>query len=175
MSSMKFAVSVFTLFLTALFASVYSSCDVAFAGLVRLLLIAPFFSFLTCTLLTVPAEIQSFCWYIFFPRPSLHVLVHISLICCQYVARYMFPSSGRSCRTSYLVLIVSRKVSIVTLSFRKSTLFCVLVLFCVSLFVSFIFILASTRWWSEAASAHLCTLTSCIDLLNFRPMQIWSI
>ena len=40
---MKFALSVFTLFLTALFASVYSSCAVAFAALVRLLLIAPFF------------------------------------------------------------------------------------------------------------------------------------
>ena len=41
-SSMKFALSVFMLFLTALFASVYSSCAVAFAGLVRLLLIATF-------------------------------------------------------------------------------------------------------------------------------------
>ena len=60
-SSMKFSFSVFTLFVTALFASVYSSCAVAFAALVRLLLIAPFFSFLTCTLLTVSAEIQSFC------------------------------------------------------------------------------------------------------------------
>ena len=45
-SAMKFSLSVFTLFLTALFASVYSSCAVAFAALVRLLLIAPFFSFL---------------------------------------------------------------------------------------------------------------------------------
>ena len=52
-SSMKFALSVFTLFLTALFASVYSSYAVAFAALVRLLLIALFFSFLTCTLLSV--------------------------------------------------------------------------------------------------------------------------
>ena len=40
---------------------------------------------------------------------------------------------------------------------------------------SFIVILASTRWWSEAASAPLWTLTSGIDLLNFCPMQIWSI
>ena len=56
---MKFALSVFTLFLTALFASVYSSCAVAFAALVRLLLIVSFFSFLTCTLLRVFAEIHS--------------------------------------------------------------------------------------------------------------------
>ena len=41
-SSMKFALSVFTLFLTAMFASVYSSCAVAFAALVRLLLIGSF-------------------------------------------------------------------------------------------------------------------------------------
>ncbi|KAK2181500.1 hypothetical protein NP493_394g01015 [Ridgeia piscesae] len=174
-SSMKFALSVFTLFLTALFASVYSSCAVAFAALVRLLLIALFFSFLTCTLLRVSAEIQSFCWYFFFPRTSLHVLIHISLICCHCVSRSMFPSSRRSCSASYLFLTVSRKVSVVSLSFRKSTLYCVLVLLLTSLFFSFIFILASTRWWSEAASAPLCTLTSCIDLLNFRPMQIWSI
>ncbi|KAK2157297.1 hypothetical protein NP493_1886g00009 [Ridgeia piscesae] len=174
-SSLKFALSVFTLFLTALFAFVYTSCAVAFAALVRLLLIVPFFSFLTCTFLRVSAEIQSFCWYIFFPRTSLHVLVHISLICCHCVSMSMFPSSRRSCRASYLFLTVSRKVCIVTLSFRKSTLYCVLVLLLTSLFFSFIFILASTRWWSEAASAPLCTFTSCIDLLNFRPMQIWSI
>ena len=46
-SSMKFALSVFTLFLNALFASVYSSWAVAFAALVRQLLKAPFFYFLT--------------------------------------------------------------------------------------------------------------------------------
>ena len=46
-SSMKFSLSVVTLFLTALFASIYASCAVAFAALVRLLLTAPFFSFLT--------------------------------------------------------------------------------------------------------------------------------
>ncbi|KAK2173967.1 hypothetical protein NP493_840g01043 [Ridgeia piscesae] len=170
-SSMKFALSVFTLLLT-LFASVYSSCAVAFAALVRLLLIASFFSFLTCTLLRVSAEIQSFCWYFFFPRTSLHVLVHISLICCHCVSMSMFPSSRRSCMASYLFLTVTRKVSVVTLSFRKSTMYCVLVLLLTSLFFSFIFILATTRWWSEAASAPLCTLTPCIDLLNFRPMQI---
>ena len=59
-SSVKFALSVFTLFLTALFASVYSSCAAAFVALIWLLLTAPFFSFLTCTLLTVSAEIQCF-------------------------------------------------------------------------------------------------------------------
>ena len=143
-SSMKFALSVFTLFLTALFASVYYSCAVAFAALVRLLLIAPFFSFLTCTLLRVSAEIQSFCWYFFFPRTSLHVLVHISLICCHCVSMSMFPSSRRSCRASYLFLTISRRVSVVSLSCRKSTLYCVLVLLLTSLFFSFIFILAST-------------------------------
>ena len=144
---MKFALSAFMLFLTVLFASVYSSCAVAFAALVRLLLIAPFFSFLTCTLLRVSAEMQSFCWYSFFPRTSLHVLVHISLICCHCVSMSMlFPSSRRSCRASYLFLTVSRKVSVVSLSFRKSTLYCVLVLLLTSLFFSFIFIMASTRW-----------------------------
>ena len=40
--SMKFPLSVFTLFLTALFASVCCSWAVAFAARVRLLLIAPF-------------------------------------------------------------------------------------------------------------------------------------
>ena len=67
-SSMKFAMSVFTLFLTALFASVYSSCAVAFAALVRLLLIAPFFSFFNCTLMTVAAENPSSYWYLSFPE-----------------------------------------------------------------------------------------------------------
>ena len=56
-SSMKFALFVFTLFLTVLFDSVYPSCVVSFAALVRLLFIAPFVSFLTCALLTVSAEI----------------------------------------------------------------------------------------------------------------------
>ena len=172
---MKFALSVFMLFLTALFASVYSSCTAALAALVRLLLIPPFFSFLICTLLTVSAEIQCFCWYFFFPRTSLHVLVHNSLICCHCVSMSMFPSSKRSYRASFFSHCKSEKVSVVTLSFRKSTLYCVLMLFLTSLFFSFIFILASTRWWFEAAFAPLCTLTSCIDLLNFRPMQIWSI
>ncbi|KAK2190215.1 hypothetical protein NP493_87g11017 [Ridgeia piscesae] len=155
-SSMKLALSVFTLFLTALFASVYSSCAVAFAALVRLLLIARFFSFLTCTLLRVSAEIQSFCWYFFFPRTSLHVLVHISLICCHCVSMSMFPSSRRSCRASYLFLTVSRKVSVVTLSFRKSTLYCVLVLLLTSLFFSFIFILANTSvsYTTDIAKCH---------------------
>ena len=45
-SSMTFSLSVFTLFLTALFAFlVYFSRAVAFAALFQLLLIAPFFSF----------------------------------------------------------------------------------------------------------------------------------
>ena len=174
-SSIKFALSVFPLFLTALFASVYSSCAAAFTVPVRLLLIAPFLSFRTCTLLTVSAVIQSLCWYFLFPRTSLHVLVHISLICCHCVSMSMFPSAGRSCRALCLFLTVTQKVSVVSLSFRKSTLYCVLVLLLTSLFFSLIVILASIRWWSEAASAPLCTLTSCIDLLYFRPMQIWSI
>ena len=101
--------------------------------------------------------------------------VHISLICCRCVSMSLFPSSGISCSASYLFLTVSRKVFLVNLSFRKSTLYCVLVFLLTSLFFSFIFIVASTRWWSEAASAPLCTLTSCIYFLNFRPMQIWSI
>ena len=61
-SSMKCSLYGFTLFLTALVASVYSSfAVVAFTALVRLLLIALFFPLLICTLLTVSAEIQSFC------------------------------------------------------------------------------------------------------------------
>ena len=172
-SSMKFALSVFMLFLTALFASVYSSCAVAFIVLVRLLLIASFFSFLAfcwkclqkSSLLLVFLLSQNFaacaCPHLLDLLP-LCVYVHVSFL-------------RRSCRASYLFLTVSRKVSVVTLSFRKSTLYCVLVLLLTSLFFSFIFILSSTRWWSEAASAPLCSLTSCIDLLNFRPMQIWSI
>ena len=125
----------------------------------------PFLAFLNCTLLTVSAEIQSFCWYFFFPRTSLQVLVHISLICCHCVSMFILPSSRRSCRA------VSRNVSVVTLSLRKSALYCVLVLLLTSLFYSFILILASTRWWSETASAPLSTLTSCIDFLNVRPVH----
>ena len=84
---MKFSLSVCTLFVTALFASVYSYCAVGIAALVPLLLIAHFVSFLTCTLLTVSSEIQPFCWYFVFPRTSLHVLVHIldMLPLCVYV------------------------------------------------------------------------------------------
>ena len=58
-SSIKFALSVFTLFLTALFVSVYLSYADAFAAFCRPLLIAPFFSFLTCTLLTVSVQKSS--------------------------------------------------------------------------------------------------------------------
>jgi len=42
-SSIKYSLSVFMLFLTALFASVCSSCTAVLAALVRLLLFAPFF------------------------------------------------------------------------------------------------------------------------------------
>ena len=99
------------------------------------------------------AEIQCFYWYFFFPRTSQHVLVHISLICCHCMPMSPFPSSRRSCRDSYLFLIVCRKDSVVTLSFRKSTLYCVLVLLLTSLFFRSIFILASTKWWFEATYA----------------------
>ena len=131
-SSMKFALFVFTLFLTALFASVYSSCVVAFAAHI-----------VNCTFLFLPHlhcvdsvcrnEIQSCYWYFVFLRTSLHVLVLISLICCHCVSMSMFPYSRRSCRASYLFLTVSRKVFVVTLSFRKSTLYGVLVLLLTSL------------------------------------------
>ena len=87
----------------------------------------------------------------------------------------MFSSSRRSCRTSYIFLIVNRNVSVTSQSFRKSTLYLVLVLLFIYLFFSFIFTLARNRLWSEAVSAPLCTLRSCIDLLNFCPVQIWSI
>ena len=155
----------------------YSSCAVAFAALVRLLLVAPFVFLFLPQVHFVDSVCRNpvFLLVFFFPRTSLHVLVQTSLICCQCVSMSMIPSSSRSCRTSYLFLTVSRKVSVVALSFRKSTLYCVLVLLLTYLFFSFIFILASTRWWSDAASAPLCTITSCIGLLNFRPMQIWSI
>ena len=134
-----------------------------------------FLSLTQLQFLRVSAEIQSFCWYFFFPRTSLHVSALIFLICCHCVSMSMFPFSRRSCKASYLFLTVSRKVSVVTLSFRESTLCCVRVFLLTSLLFSFIFILSSTRWWSEAASAPLCTLTSYIDLLKFRFMQIWSI
>ena len=54
---------------------------------------------------------------LFFPRISLHVLVHVSFICGQWVSKSMFSSPRRS---SYLFLIVSRTVSDTSLSFRKS-------------------------------------------------------
>ena len=86
----------------------------------------------------------------------------------------MFSSSRRSCRASYMLLIVSQNASVNSQSFRTSTLYLVLVLLFISLF--FYFILASNIWWSEVVSASLCTLCmSCIDLLNFCPIQMWSI
>ena len=86
----------------------YSSCAVA--ALVWLLLIPTFFSFLKCTLVIVSAEFLLL--ILLFPRTLLHVLVHISLICCHCVSMSMFHSSRRSCSASYLFLIVSLKVSV---------------------------------------------------------------
>ena len=164
LARLKFSLSVYMFFLTALFASAFCFWAAALAALVRLLFIAPFFSFLICTLLIVSAEIHSLFWHFCFPRISLHG-----------VSMFIFSSQRRPCRGSYLLLIVSRNVSVTSLSFRKSTLYFVLVLLFISLFFSFSFILASNRWWSESVSAPLCTLTSCIDLRNFCPIHIWLI
>ena len=137
--SVKFSLSVFMLFLTALFASAYYFWAAALAALVLLLFITPFFSFPTCTLLIMSAEIHSLFWHI-----SFHVLVHVSFICYHWVS--MFSSSRRYCRASYLLLIVSRNVSVTSLSLRTSTLYLVPVLLLfISLFFSFIFILTSNR------------------------------
>ena len=56
----KSRLSVLTLFLTSLFADVRSFWAATFAALVRLLLTAPFLSFLICIFLIGSAEIQSF-------------------------------------------------------------------------------------------------------------------
>ena len=50
----KFILSVFTLFFTALFATMYYSWAAAFVDRVLLLFITAFFSFITCNLLIVP-------------------------------------------------------------------------------------------------------------------------
>ena len=119
--SMKFSLSVFTLFLTARFASVYCSYCCCFWCSRSAVVNCTFFSFLNATLL-LSTESQSCCWYFFFPRTSLHVLIHISLICCHCVSMPIFPSSRRSCRASYLFLIVSRKVCVSKLVLTKSDL-----------------------------------------------------
>ena len=95
----KFSLSVFMLFVNAMFASAYCF-RVDLAALDRLLFITPLFSFVTFTLLIVSVEAHSLFWHFFFHRISLHVLVHISFICCHWVSMYMFSSSIRSCRAS---------------------------------------------------------------------------
>ena len=61
-----------------------------------------------------------------------------------------------------------------SLSFRESTLYLVLVLLSANL-RNFNWSFLTTRWWSDAVSAPLFTRTSNRDLLNFCPMQMWSI
>ena len=173
--SIKFTLSVFTLFFTALFATVYCSWAAAFVDRVLLSFRTAFFSFLTCNFLIVSTEIQSLCCLFFFPSTSSHVLVHVFFRHSQCGFTSMFSLSRRSCNVSYLLLSVSLSVSILSLSFRNSTLYLVLFFHFSTLLFSFNFSFVSTRWWSEAASAPLCTLTSCIDLLNFWLIQIWSI
>ena len=70
--STKSCLSVLTLFLTSLFA--------AFVALVRLLLTAPFLSFLICIFVIVSAEIQPFCCGFLLPSTSSHVVFTASLM-----------------------------------------------------------------------------------------------
>ena len=75
----------------------------------------------------------------------------------------MFSSSRRSCKASYLLLILSRNVSVTSLSFRTSTLYLVLMLLFISLS-------------SSASSSFYPAKDGGLRLfLNFCPIQIWSI
>ena len=91
--STKSRLSVLTLFLTSLFAAVYSFWAAAFAALVRLLLTAPFLSFLICIFLIVSAEIQSFCCGFLLPSTSSHVVFTASLMWLQCLSMFT-PSSS---------------------------------------------------------------------------------
>ena len=152
--SIKFTLSVFTLFFTALFATVYCSWATPFVDRVLLLFRTAFLSFLTCYLLIVSTEIQSLCCLFFFPSTSSHVLVHVFFRHSQCGFTSMFSSSSSSCNVSYLLLSVSLNVSILSLSFGNSTLYLVLFFRFSTLLFSFNFSFISTRWWSTLDMKH---------------------
>ena len=87
----------------------------------------------------------------------------------------MFSSSSSSCNVSYLLLSVSLNVSILPFDFQEFHIMSCSIFPLSTLLFGFNFSFVSTRWWYETASAPLCTLTSCIDLLNFGLIRIWSI
>ena len=72
--STKSRLSVLTFSLTSLFAAVCFFFAATFAALVRLLLTAPFLSFLICIFLIVSAEIQSLCCGFLLPSTSSQVV-----------------------------------------------------------------------------------------------------
>ena len=91
-SSMKFSLSVFTVFLTALFASVYSSCAVAFAAQVWLLLITPFLPQLHFVDSVCRNPVFLLVFLLSKNFAACAMMVHISLICCHCVSMSMYPS-----------------------------------------------------------------------------------
>ena len=103
--STKSRLSVLTFFLISLFAAVCYFWDAAFAALVRLLLTAPFLSFLICIFLIVSAEIQSFCCGFLLPSTSSHVVFTVSLMWLQCLSMFTpSSSSSTSWRTLNLLL-----------------------------------------------------------------------
>ena len=168
--SMYVLLSFLTLCLTSLWALLYSAWAVAFSFLVLLQLVAHFFYFLSCTFLRVSGLIHSFCVYDFLPWVSSHVLFIMSFI-------WLHWSSILPCSSSIWNLFDSVMLnwSFVALSFRKLTLYFTLGFFMVNIFLNVIRIFPTSKWWSDAASAHLLTQTSWSDILNFLLMQKWSI
>ena len=158
--SIKFTLFVFTLFFTAVFATVYCSWAAAIVDRVLLLFRTAFFYFLPCNLLIVSTEIKSLCCVFFFPITSSHVLVRVFFIHSQCGFTSMVSSSRRSCNASYCLSGIPHYILFYSSAFQL---------------LSFNFSFVSTRWWSEAASAPLSTLTYCIDILLVWLMQIWSI
>ena len=174
--STKSRLSVLTLFLTSLFAAVCSFWAAAFAALVRLLLTAPFLSFLI--FLIVSAELQSFCCGFLLPSTSSHVVFTAPLMSFQCLSMFTPSSSSyNSWRTLNLLLNVT--LYSCSVFFILQIIHNLYLPFLLSWSTSFVltlsFNLAVTRWWSEATSAPLFTRTSCSDLRNILLMPIWSI
>ena len=148
------------LFFTYLLTSAYSSCAFAFAVLVRLLFTAVFFSFRIWTLRKVSTEIHSFCCGVLGPTTSWQVDVHVSFMFCHCLFRSV-SSSSSSCSIWNLLVSFNLYSSLVCASFRKLTLyFFRFTAVYIRFFFSFSFSMATSRWWSDAASAPLFTLTS---------------
>ena len=175
-SSTYLRLSVLMLLFTCLFASVYSACALAFSALVRLILIAAFLFLLSSILSSVPTVIHSLWWCFFWPRTSWHVETIASLIPFQLLSMVVPSPLSRSWKAWNLLLRAMLNSLSLSASRRKAVLnFCDVVRAIVQCFLSFSFILATSKWWSDAISAPLLVLTSSIVLLNFLLMQIWSI